>query len=1375
MHNRMEVNKMLGKFKKCISLMLVFVMCISLYIPIVSADATLIDFTNSSVAQMAGLPVTSLYTKSGEFVTELSGNNLKKNYKFSVNRDFSSGDALKMWVYSPADVTTPITFVLMADDSQTSGRDFYYTTVEVGNLGWNQIILPYTESDTVFYEYGEPLGLDKISSFEIWTEFEENVANLDAKLYLDKITIGGITEEETEKIVASKDKGTVKEDTELFGDFIVKGGNTIRLGTPPITDWMDYNTLVVRVNNEKISERNYEIWIESENTETVSNDYWLVRVHSKKEGVYELCYDLSGKSTVDGALGTSGIPAGWDKITDMRIQGEINGMQAESGSLEGDVSELHIESIYLANRDWETMFSEEGENYIPEAVTEEAFYDYAADLRARNTVHPRLLIDGKYLEELKNGLLTSDLYINNSFSQVKSNVDKYIARGGNLVINTTSTSYLAEAALVYNITGEEKYAEWIWNNVMEFTVNADTWHPPQGTYLVVAEMLRGMCFCYDWMYNHWTDAQRRIVRNAIMHFGVDYMMSNLRCYASWAGTHANNLTQAMMSAMGLAGIVLFDDSAYDEIVNEIINRVMVAFRYTLPKTVDATGAYREGLSYWNYGLGNFLPFVCAMWENVDSTELMETPGMDKTGMFPIGLTGPMGYYNFGDAGIAMAVFNGSFFFLSRYFDNPAYGAYQMMNTRGGGDFLSLAMYRPDERYEDFNKYMPTSMYFPGANEVMAVRRSWTDKNATFLGLKAGHNTSGSHVQFDIGSYIFDMMGVRWAVELSSDNYLAENYYEDGRFALYRNRAEGQNTLVINPDGKKDQNMDVDCVIDEQGVTDNAAYAVMDITDAYEGRGVSSVKRGFALLNNFGSLLIQDEIKSQGDVKLYTFMHTRAEIEISEDGKSAILTQDGKKLRARLISPAEGTFLNMEAVPLPTSPQADKAASNKGVRKLTVYVKGVKNPTVAMFLTPYQEDETNEFTLDTLKPLRSFKDYMKHPVMIDSLYLDGVPVAGFDSTISNYVLNEYEVGEITADASNDIDITIKQAEKLGETAFVIATSKKTGSKAVYTINFSNDIQKMMEESTYIPKKIITQANSGEDITNAIIDGVPATTWASPQADWIGFDLGRPKELREMKVMWSKGDERYAYFHIDVSSDGENWRTVYDDGTTFMTSGFETYTFEPTVARYIRLYGLGNSANSWVTILEMRVTAFEDAFSDIKGHWAKDDIQHAANMSLVKGFEDETFKPDAPVTRIEFLNTLKKTVGFSDMSYAGTFADIPAESPYVGITEGAYAIGLLPDEMFADGSFKPEQYITCEEMMAIAVKVCNKIKNLPEYKTELDNYEYKDMISDWCTEYMKNANALRLLGGNLAENDFVPTENATRAQMAVVAKRIYIKTH
>lgn len=1387
------------KIKSITAVLLTGIMCLQFGISVPAAGrissgqertATVVDLSKRSVVESVGLPVSGVYTKSGDYTAELSGKNLKRNFSFKTRTDWSDYNTLQMWVYSPIGVQTPITIALISDNPETAVKDYYYATEEIGELGWNLLSIPYDEEHTFFIENGDPKGFSEIDRVEIWTNFDGKKADISAQLYMDKMTIVKLNEAEVDEVIEglqSNGSGAGTGSGAAIGNgsgngsggnedktVLLSGGFTLEAASksiiPECTDWSEYNTLVIKATTTAPSTVPYLMRIESQNPETTGNDYWYTHIQFDWTGSGEIVFDLSNYDNYY-SFSDSGICVGTDSITCIyiapgtyTINPELNEKNFSNG-----YPLVTVESVSLENRDWKTpLFGENSGDYIPSAKLEDGFHDYAADLRENETQHPRLILDGEYVEALKT-LTNTDSYLNSSLAALKSSADTLLAKGPIKPNPEGGLSDLPGVVLVYNITGEQKYADWIWESMYNIMVNSAAWN--NGTFLNTGDKLREMSLCYDWMYNHWTEEQRRIVRNGIMHHGIEYVLRETRCYAAWAGTAKNNLGQIMMSGLGTAAMALLGDNpAYDDLLNECLNRCLIVLRNIMPEVVEPSGEYREGVAYWSYGMGNYYKLVQSMYTTFGSTELIDMEGVIESGLFPIAMTGSEGFYNFGDGFSSAAVSSGAFFFMTQYTDNPMYGAYQMQY--GGNDYYSLAAYRPDERYKNYEKYMPTATYYADKNEILTVRKNWSDPDAFSIGLKAGGNFTGSHMQYDIGSFIFDSMGERWITELGRDDYTLEGRNPLGRAGMYRIRSEGNNCLVINPDEGPGQNTDVSCEIDEYKVTDSGVYAVMDLSEAYEGMGVRSVKRGFAVLNNFGSLLIQDEIKTEAPAEIYSFMHTNAKVEVAEDGKSAVLELNKKKMRAKLLSPADATLMCMEADYLPTS-NAAPSFDNSAFKKLAVHVENATNPTVSVLLTPYQEDIENEFSIDEVVPLRNFKNYLKHPVYVDQIYLDGVPIPNFRSAVSNYSLSENEVGVISADASDDFEIEIKQAEALGETACITAISNKSHNRAVYTITFSDEAQNNLAGSYYTPTAILTgDGSKGEEA----VDGDLETAWGNGTPGcWIGFDLGEKKELTEVKVKWSQGSARYTYFDLEVSDDAVNWRNIYSDGRSYMTDGFETYSFEPLTARYIRLVGNGNSTNSWTTLYEIRITSHEAAFADISEHWAATEIQNLANVGIVSGDAAGNYNPDSEITRAEYLAMLQAVCGFSNGVYKGSFADVTEDAWYMECVEGAYILGLIPDEMIADNKFCPDKPISCEEMMAFAVKAYNMVENSEEVSVELSGYEYAENISPWCVPYMKNAKAVRLLGGSLVENGFNPTQNATKAQAAVLARRVYVKIH
>ncbi len=108
-----------------------------------------------------------------------------------------------------------------------------------------------------------------------------------------------------------------------------------------------------------------------------------------------------------------------------------------------------------------------------------------------------------------------------------------------------------------------------------------------------------------------------------------------------------------------------------------------------------------------------------------------------------------------------------------------------------------------------------------------------------------------------------------------------------------------------------------------------------------------------------------------------------------------------------------------------------------------------------------------------------------------------------------------------------------------------------------------------------------------------------------------------------------------------------------------------------------------------------------FSDIAGHWSEASIKKANSMGIVGGYTNGTFKPDRTVTRAEFaamlMNALKlqgdgAELTFTDKGKIGTWAKkAVAQAVQAGIITG-----------YEDGTFRPNAPISRSEMAAMIAK-------------------------------------------------------------------------
>ncbi len=232
--------------------------------------------------------------------------------------------------------------------------------------------------------------------------------------------------------------------------------------------------------------------------------------------------------------------------------------------------------------------------------------------------------------------------------------------------------------------------------------------------------------------------------------------------------------------------------------------------------------------------------------------------------------------------------------------------------------------------------------------MVTLRSAWDDPQATFVAFKGGNNAV-NHSNLDLGTFVLDAAGERWAFDLGADDYNLPGYFGSKRWDYYRMRAEGHNTLVIAPDARPDQATKAKAPIERFQESPGRAFAIVNLSAAYVGRA-SAVRRGIMLSGH--DVIVQDEIETDAPVEAWWFMHTGAEVKC--DGTTAVMTQNGRQLTATLLSPAGAVFEVMPAEPLATSPHPErqqvKHTSVRHPRKLAVHLSSTKSPRIVINLT-----------------------------------------------------------------------------------------------------------------------------------------------------------------------------------------------------------------------------------------------------------------------------------------------------------------------------------------------------------------------------------------------------------------------------------------
>lgn len=168
--------------------------------------------------------------------------------------------------------------------------------------------------------------------------------------------------------------------------------------------------------------------------------------------------------------------------------------------------------------------------------------------------------------------------------------------------------------------------------------------------------------------------------------------------------------------------------------------------------------------------------------------------------------------------------------------------------------------------------------------------------------------------------------------------------------------------------------------------------------------------------------------------------------------------------------------------------------------------------------------------------------------------------------------------------------------------------------------------------------------------------------------------------------------------------------------------------------------------------MNYNVFASSLVDISNIKDKEYIQKFVDKGYIKGYEDNTFRPNNSITRAEIsqvLSTFNINLKFEDISFKdskGWFKDAVKKA-----TENGFLSG------YTDGTFKPNNKITRFEM----IKICSMLIRDTNYDKIQLPYADVDKIPKWVLNDVNNLYASNIIG-NYNNNVINGNEYITRAE-------------
>jgi hypothetical protein len=527
-----------------------------------------------------------------------------------------------------------------------------------------------------------------------------------------------------------------------------------------------------------------------------------------------------------------------------------------------------------------------------------------------------------------------------------------------------AVDYILTCSMAYRLTGDERFFNRAKNDMLAAAAFPD-WNPKID--LSEGEMSFAVAIGYDWLYAKLTTAERAIIKQALMDKSLTFADDSYRGRVGWTKVDGNH-NQVCNAGMVSTALALADEEP------DLARRVIVGAGDSMRRPLAhyaPDGAYPEGPGYWTFGT-TYSVITFAGLESALGTDLGfgATPGFANTVNYYEAVESPSGpVFNYGDATTDLQNSPARAWLAKRY-GLP----FALQHTRLLlEDFLrqnAYVKFDPSIQATVVNRFFalhevwfpdgpsgsvanpPLDTHFRGVADLATFRSWWSDTNAIFVGFKAGDSSAG-HGHLDLGSFIMDADGQRWAMDLGPDNvgaqYTLPGYFNvhgaEQRWTYFRTNNRSHNTVTP---GDVLQDRHITAPITKFSSKPERAFAIADLTPAYSEE-VKSLYRGIALLDR-ARVLVQDEYQpGQTNLPLHWVMVTAAKIDINPMGNSAVLTSHGRTLRVDLLEPTTAKFRIGS-----TKPPSSIEMQNDGTAMLAIDVDPNTDGSltrVAVLLTP----------------------------------------------------------------------------------------------------------------------------------------------------------------------------------------------------------------------------------------------------------------------------------------------------------------------------------------------------------------------------------------------------------------------------------------
>ncbi len=214
----------------------------------------------------------------------------------------------------------------------------------------------------------------------------------------------------------------------------------------------------------------------------------------------------------------------------------------------------------------------------------------------------------------------------------------------------------------------------------------------------------------------------------------------------------------------------------------------------------------------------------------------------------------------------------------------------------------------------------------------------------------------------------------------------------------------------------------------------------------------------------------------------------------------------------------------------------------------------------------------------------------------------------------------------------------------------------------------------------------------------------------------------------------------------------------------------YQFNPETNEWVAAGGFYNPETGTLTFKSDTLGYFtamnvEKSFTDTsEAVWAQNAIETLASRSVISGYGDGSYKPNADITRAEFAAILCQAVEAFETDETLEFADVNGEW-YEDVLKLAVTNGFMSGY---NGEMHPNDPINREQMAVMIMNAFGKLTDQGVLDVSM-SYTDTSAMSSWAIPAIAKADALGILE-DVATEKYAPKQNSTRAEAAVMVYKM-----